>query len=574
MQRESHPNQEMTSQKPTSIWRRRWLLWVGGILLVSAALLAILVDVLAHRVEPFVRAVLVETLAERFHARVELDRFHVSLGNSLRGEWGVWAQGRGLRIWPPAQVEGVTVPLPQAKVEPLISLEEFRFHMPLPYRSGTPVHITQVRLRGLEIHFPPRSHFQNATSAPSVAGTPSSGAGSWGVRFQVDAIECTRAQVQLGTDKPDKLPLEFDISHFTVKDIVPGAAMNFEAEVSNPRPPGAIHAKGSFGPWSVADPGESPIKGVYRFDHADLSVFKGIAGILSSSGNYSGTLRDMTVDGETDTPDFQLTKFGHKMELRTTFHAKVDGTNGDTWLDPVDATLGNSHFTAQGPIVRVLASDGVRLHSIGHDIALTVNVGRARIEDFLRLATDSTAPFLIGEVTMKALLHIPPGKESVHERINLKGRFTLDEAEFTNASVQNRIRSLSLRGQGRTKELKNDDTEKIKSRMDGEFDLRGGVLKLPSVSYNVPGADIHLRGTYYSKDDHLDFVGTAKMQATISQMVGGWKGTLLKPADRFFKKDGAGAVIPIFISGTRAKPEFGYDSKHLKSTRPERPGQQ
>jgi hypothetical protein len=324
----------------------------------------------------------------------------------------------------------------------------------------------------------------------------------------------------------------------------------------------------------VADPGESPIKGVYRFDHADLSVFKGIAGILSSSGNYSGTLRDMTVDGETDTPDFQLTKFGHKMELRTTFHAKVDGTNGDTWLDPVDATLGNSHFTAQGPIVRVLASDGVRLHSIGHDIVLTVNVGRARIEDFLRLASDSTSPLLIGDVTVKALLHIPPGKESVHERINLKGRFTLDEAEFTNASVQNRIRSLSLRGQGRTKELKNDDTEKIKSRMDGEFDLRGGVLKLPSVSYNVPGADIHLRGTYYSKDDHLDFVGTAKMQATISQMVGGWKGTLLKPADRFFKKDGAGAVIPIFISGTRAKPEFGYDSKHLKSTRPERPGQQ
>ena len=526
MQLESHPKKEMSTPKPIPIWRRRWLRWVGSILLASVSLLAIIVDVVAHRAEPFVRAVVVDAVAERFHARVQLDAFHLTLGNSLRGEWGVWAQGRGLRIWPPAEVEGVTVPLPQSKVEPLVRLEEFRFHLPLHYRSGMPVHITQVRLNGLEVHFPPRSHFQKATSAPLPVGTPSSGAGSWGVRLQVDSVECTRALFALGTDKPDKLPLEFDISHFKVKDIVPGAPMNFDAEVRNPRPPGTIHAKGSFGPWNVADPGESPINGEYRFDDADLSVFTGIAGILSSTGRYAGTLRNMTVDGETDTPDFQLSKYGHTMELHTSFHARVDGTNGDTWLDPVDATMGRSHFTAQGQIVRVLASDGGRLHSIGHDIALTVNVGRARIEDFLRLASDSVTPLLIGDVTVKALLHIPPGKESVHERMKLKGRFTLDEAEFTSVSVQNRIRSLSLRGQGRTKELKNDDTEKIKSRMEGEFDLGGGVLKLPSVSYNVPGADIQMKGTYHTKDDHLDFVGTARMQATISQMVGGWKGTL------------------------------------------------
>lgn len=96
------------------------------------------------------------------------------------------------------------------------------------------------------------------------------------------------------------------------------------------------------------DPGETPVEGSYRFEHAAPSVFRGIAGILDSSGNYYGTLRDMVVDGETNTPDFSLTHFGTALPLHTRFHAIVDGTNGDTWLEPVDATLGRSRFTAEG----------------------------------------------------------------------------------------------------------------------------------------------------------------------------------------------------------------------------------
>ena len=143
----------------------------------------------------------------------------------------------------------------------------------------------------------------------------------------------------------------------------------------------------------------APSSGDYTFNHADLSVFTGIAGILNSTGRYQGTLRDMTVDGQTETPDFQLSHTGHTMPLHTTFHARVDGTNGDTWLEPVDATLAGSHFTARGQVVRVLKTgDDGRLHSIGHDIALDVNVDRARIEDFLRLATDSPVPVLDGGI--------------------------------------------------------------------------------------------------------------------------------------------------------------------------------
>jgi hypothetical protein len=190
-------------------------------------------------------------------------------------------------------------------------------------------------------------------------------------------MECTGAHLVLETSKPGKLPLEFAIAHFKLTDIASGGAMGFDAELTNPRPVGTIHTTGSFGPWQVADPGESPIMGDYRFEHADLASFKGIAGILSSTGHYQGTLRDLTVDGETDTPDFRLTHFGNALPLHTRFHAKVDGTNGDTWLEPVEATLGHSHFTAQGQIVRVVGRGaGGRRIASATILRSTVNVDR------------------------------------------------------------------------------------------------------------------------------------------------------------------------------------------------------
>jgi hypothetical protein len=179
-------------------------------------------------------------------------------------------------------------------------------------------------------------------------------------------------------------------------------------------------------------------------------------------------------------------------------------------------------------------------------------------------------PILDGGIQVKAQLHIPPGDAPVNEKIALKGNFELDDAEFTSLSVQKRIRELSMRGQGKPNQLKSAEEEKIKSHVQGEFDLHSGVLTIPSVIYNVPGADIYLHGTYRPKGGTLDFTGTAKMQATVSQMVGGWKGFLLKPADRFFKKHGAGAEIPIYIAGTRDDPHFGYNGGGSHPERPDR----
>jgi hypothetical protein len=332
------------------------------------------------------------------------------------------------------------------------------------------------------------------------------------------------------------------------------------------------------------------VSGNYRFDHADLGGFKGIAGMLNSTGHYLGTLRSIIVDGVTDTPDFQLTKFGTPMPLRTSFHATVDGTDGDTWLDPVDATLGQSHFTARGQIVRMKIADpqsqpgsqsegsgdsgaeAVSPFRGGHDIALNINVDRARIEDFLRLTSHSGSPLLTGAVTVKAKLHIPPGAIPVQERLQLAGNFALDKALFTSTKIQDRIKQLSLRGQGRPNDVKTTDPATIDSTMRSDFKMAGGVVTLPNLNYSVPGAVIQLKGTYGMEGGALDFAGSAKLQATVSEMVGGWKGMLLKPADRFFKKNGAGTEVPIRIGGTREDPTFGVEFNRLKTSSPERPG--
>jgi hypothetical protein len=557
--------------------RHRVLLWAACGLLAVLVALGVAVAVVAHRAEPFVRARIVEGVAARFHARVELDSFHISLGNSLRGEWGLWAEGRGLRIWPPARVEGVSAPLPPPPIQPLIRLDEFRFHVPLRYEPGAPVFIPMVELKGLAVDMPPRSHFLHAAANASHAGAAGASQprpGLSAVRFHVDSIVCRGAQLVLENGNPEKLPVEIDIAQFKLTGISTHGAMHFDADLTNPRPRGAIHTMGDFGPWQVDDPGESAVSGEYRFDHADLADFKGIAGILSSTGHYRGTLRDLAVDGETDTPDFRLSHFDNVLALHTQFHARVDGTDGDTWLDDVDATLGRSHLQVQGKIVRVLAAEaGGPLHSIGHDIALTVNVDRGRIEDFVRLASKGPSPLLTGNLNLKTTLHIPPGPTAVHERMKLNGQFRLDEAKFASEKIQDRIESLSLRGQGRPGEVKTTDSASMRSQMQGDFRLADGVVTLPSLTYTVPGAVIQLKGTYGLEGGALAFTGTAKTQATVSQMVGGWKGLLLKPADRFFKKDGAGTEVLVHIGGTREKPEFGINFDRMKSTVPQQPGQ-
>lgn len=563
----------------------RWLLWTAGIVLVLLIALGAAADILLHRAAPMLRASLIDTLQKRFQARVELDNLSVSVLD------GFWVEGRGLRVWLPQATTPDPANAEPWRTQPWITADKLKFHASWRILPGKPIEVSVIHVEGARIQLPPkedRPHLNGKTS--ETGARPASGNAIFHMpQIQVRRIECDQAQLILEhrpePGKPAKDPLDFELNKITLIPDGKGGPVSFSVDMVNAKPIGTIHSTGHVGPLTAiqSDPGALPVDGDYAFDHADLSTIKGIAGILSSTGQFQGTLRQLTADGQTNTPDFRLTDFGPPLPLTATFHALIDATNGDTVLDPVDATLGHSHFTLHGQVVRVKpsqpTSDSASFSSTGDagssspapvplgqgkDIDFKIDIDRARIEDFLRLTSHSGPPVLTGNVTTKARLHIPPGTEPVEKRLTLNGSFLIDQATFTSQKIQDGIRQLSLRGLGHPKEIKSTDADSIRSTMLGNFQLSNGVVTLPELTYTVPGSTIKVSGTYAIDAGAINFTGTADMEATVSQMIGGFLGALAKPADRFFKKDGAGTELPFHVSGTRDDPKFGIDFNRMK----------
>jgi hypothetical protein len=512
--------------------RRVWT-WVLASLLIAVVILAVVGEVMVDRAAPILKGRLIETLSTRFNSRVELDGLDVSLAKGLE------ISGHGLRIFPEDEVVAA------GATQPLIALGHFSFHAEWAGLFAEPMHVGTVHVSDMAIHIPPKEMRAQAPKGQRHIGK---------IKIVVDEIVCDDSKLVIGTSKPDKDPKDFELSHVVMRNVGPNAPWDYDATLVNAIPKGNIQAKGTFGPWNNDSPGDSTVTGHYTFDHADLNTIKGIGGILSSVGEFTGQLDNIVVDGTTETPEFSLDTANHAMPLHTKFHAIVDGTNGDTYLQPVEARLGESAFTSSGAIINVKGR--------GHIIDLDVNVPNGRIQDFLELAIKTSPVVMTGRLTMKTKLHILPGDESVSKKIGLMGGFTLRQVHFTNPEVEDKVDMLSLRAQGDPKDAK-PGAEDVHSQMVGQFVLGNGKLSFSKLDYALPGATVTLTGEYSLDGDRFEFEGKMRTDAKVSQMVASkWKSILLKPVDPFFKKNGAGAEIPVKVSGTKSAPKFGLDLGH------------
>jgi hypothetical protein len=514
--------------------RRSWVWrWISISLLVVVLVLGAIGEVMIHRAAPILKERVIETLSARFNSRVELDGFNVSLVK------GFEVSGNDLRIFPQDEVVAA------GESEPLIALQHFSFHAGWTGLFAKPMHVGTVQVAGMAIHIPPKEMRAQAPKGQRHLGN---------IRIDVDEILFDDSKLVLGTLKPDKEPKDFELSRIVMKNVGPNTPWDYDATLVNAIPKGDIHAKGTFGPWNNDSPGESAVTGHYTFDHADLNTIKGIGGMLSSVGEFTGQLNNIAVDGTTETPDFSLDTANHPMPLHTKFHAIVDGTSGDTYLQPVEARLGDSAFSCSGAVINVKGK--------GHIIDLDVNAPNGRIQDFLQLAVKTRPVVMTGQLTMKAKLHIPPGKESVTRKLGLKAGFTLRQIHFTNPEVEDKVDMLSLRAQGDPKAAK-PGAEDVHSQMVGQFVKSDDKLTFSELNYALPGATVALTGEYSLDGERFEFEGKLRTDAKVSQMVTSrWKSILLKPVDPFFEKDGAGAEIPVKISGTKSAPKFGLDLRH------------
>ena len=511
--------------------RKGWRLafWIGLGTLIG---LLVVGEVVIHRAAPILKGRVIETLSTRFNSKVELDDLDVSLIKGLA------VSGNGLRIFAPDDLVAA------GAKDPVIAVKNFDFHIGLIGLFLKPTHVSSVYVRGLQIHIPPKSIRQKGQSTQHKGK----------IKIVVGDLVVDDSQLVIGTDKPDKDPKIFQLQHIVLHEVGTASSSPYDATLTNAIPKGDIHATGTFGPWNVESPGESNVTGKYTFEHADLNTIKGIGGMLYSKGDFKGPLNRIEVEGIANVPNFSLDTANHPVPLETHFSAIVDGTTGDTYLQPVKAKLGESEFTCSGAVVNH--------KGVGHSIDLDVDVPAGRIQDFLQLAVKTQPVVMSAVLNMKTKLEIPPGKESVTHKIGLKGQFTLQQMHFTNAEVQDKVDMLSLRAQGHPKEAK-PGAEDVNARMVGKFQMAKGKLDFQDLNFAMPGATVNLVGVYTLDGKQFDFTGKVRTNAKLSQMVASrWKSWMLKVADPFFHKNGAGAEIPVKVTGTNTAPKFGLDIGH------------
>lgn len=517
----------------TALRRRRTLLVVFTLILICGAILLSI----ATRITPHVRQRAVAALNERFKSDVDLASLKIS-------------------VFPRPEILGTGLVLRhkgRTDVAPLIKIGSYSASAGLWGLIKSPLRLKTVELDYLEISIPPGGvHGDPARPSVERDATVTGQAANDGPsasKLVIDQIVSRTARLDIVPRDPRKLPRRFEIHNLVMRGLGDSDGATFDAALTNPTPRGEIATHGTFGPWQADDPSQTPVRGEYTFKSANLDTIKGIGGMLSSVGRYSGVLERIDVKGETDTPDFSIDIAAQPVRLTTRFHAIVDGTNGDTALQRVEARVIETLIVARGAVVR---TENVK----GRRISLDVAIDDGRIEDVLKLAVKTTKPVMTGRMQLKAKFLLPAGDRDVIDKLDLSGTFSLNEARFSNVNVQEKINALSQRGKGNET---GGSGPSVVSRLSGKFTLRGGTLTFSDVSFGVPGAIVQIAGTYDVKRETLDFRGNLLLDATLAETTSGWKAVLGRIAQPLFRRPGGGSKLPIRISGPREQPEFGLD---------------
>jgi hypothetical protein len=326
----------------------------------------------------------------------------------------------------------------------------------------------------------------------------------------------------------------------------------------NPEPPAEITSTGHFGPYNESSPGQTPASGQYTFDGGDLSMFQGIAGIVKSTGTFSGPLEQIGVEGVTDTPDFEVVHTGHSGPLHTQFQAIVNAARGDVTLSNVDATYIKTPINIKGSVAS-------KDNSSAKYTSLDFVIAKGRIEDMLHLFNKDKRPPMSGTTRMNGHVSVPPDGKPFLEEVSVVGDFDIADARFQSKERQESVDELSQTASGKKKpkDQQDESPDDVISHVNGHAVVRSGIATFPNLGYQVPGADARMHGTYNLLNQKVDLHGTVQMDAKFSKSTSGIKSLFAKVLDPFFNKS-HGSVVPVLVDGTLEKPHFGLDLNPAK----------
>jgi hypothetical protein len=492
------------------------------VIAICAVAILCIVVLLFSRHWPFTEAAVLEDLRESSDSQVKVQSFHETFFPS-----------------PGCVLEGVSFDHGPNNANPLITIEKLTVQG--SYAGLLSSHVSRITAAGLRILVP-------------AFGT-STGLHTEKSKITIDEVVANGALLEFAYTDASKPPLRFEIHESTLRNVGWSGPFTYRLKVRNPEPPGEVTTSGKFGVWIQGNPGETPISGEYKFEQADLGVYEGIAGTLSSSGKYSGKLSHIDISGTTDTPNFEVKSGGHPMRLTTQFDAYVDAIHGDTFLKEVDADFWKTHIVADGSVAK--SPDGK-----GKTAIINLRGDHARIEDLLLLFVESRRAPMSGSVTLKARVEIPPGPEKFLEKVKLSGGFGIAAGTFASPSTQEGVNKLSAGARG---EKDPSDPETVLTDLTGKVNLQKGTAHFADLSFGVPGAAARLHGHYNLLNHKIDLRGQMQVESKISNTETGAKAVLLKAIEPFFKKKKKGEIVPVRISGTYEHPTFGLDLNDKKA---------
>jgi len=498
---------------------------------MGLALVAVILGgmaILIIRNWPFTRQAVTVALQDRFARTVEMRSF------------------RGTYFPPGCVVEGLSFLHRKHKnLPPLITVRTLIVQASYGGMFSIQKRVDHVQVIGLHVLVPPKS--PNGQGGGVMPLTDSSSKNS----LAIGEIRADGAVLEFMSSRRDTEPFKLQVHQLTLDHVGENGPIFYRATLLNTEPPGEIRSTGQFGPWNADAPGSTPVSGSYTFDNANLGVFEGIGGTLSSHGKFNGTLEHIESEGGADVPNFHVSSSAHIVPMTTEFQAVVDGTNGDTQLLNV-----RSHFQR----TTVLSSGGIagQPGQRGKTVALEMIVKDGRIDDLLRLIAEDKNPSMTGSVTFHAKVKVPPGSLEFLKRLDLEGDFGIGNERFTNAEVQEPLNRLSESARGENKKQQAEDPETVLSNLKGHVSVKNGIATLSNISFSAPGTRAEIRGTYNLLDKTVNLQGVLHTNGKLSDTTSGFKALVLKAVGPFLKKKTV-TVVPFTVTGTSKQPSFALD---------------
>jgi hypothetical protein len=338
--------------------------------------------------------------------------------------------------------------------------------------------------------------------------------------------------------------LRFDFPRLILNEVARQKPIHVRAEVHLPTPPSNLKVYGTVGPFRKGQIGETKLSGDFHLTDADLSTYQVIEGDLSSEGRFEGALAHVRLAGRARIPNFEVTSSRHPLGLTVEYQTTVNGTNGDVALQSAQAHFMNTTLLAQGAIAGVPAKT----------VSIVFHSNRAYIQDLLRLFVTSDRVPMTGAMNLSARVMLPLTNGPFLQRVHLDGDFDIGNGEFTNPNTQRSVNELSRRASGRKDEWAGG--QPVSEELAGVVNLQHGIANVTSGSFRVPGAFARGSGTYDLYTKEIDLRGKLSMSTSLSKAAGGFKSVLLTPLDPLFRKDGAGALVPVKVTGTYEHPRF------------------